>query len=102
MGKYQHQLSSAQPTAELQNQVGPDEVEGLLDGYVSPAELSEELGVSERTLSRWRALGVGPPVTRVGRRVLYSRRGARAWVDRAENSLRNEKAPSERGGADHG
>jgi predicted DNA-binding transcriptional regulator AlpA len=38
------------------------------DELLTDRELSEELKVSQRTLQRWRALGIGPKVLRVGPR----------------------------------
>jgi hypothetical protein len=43
----------------------------LLTDYVSRSELAKQLGNSERTLIRWEEQRKGPPVTRVGRAVLY-------------------------------
>jgi len=45
--------------------------ENLLEGYVSRAELAQQLGRNERTLIRWEEERTGPPVTRIGRKVLY-------------------------------
>ena len=37
--------------------------DGLLDGYLTPAETAIELGVAVRTLDRWHLQRVGPPRT---------------------------------------
>ncbi len=61
-----------------------DTVSGVLDDYLTPEQLADELRISTRTLYRWRRVwGDAPPVTKVGRRLLY-RRGA---VDRWPRSL---------------
>lgn len=54
--------------------------ETLLSDYFSPKEAATELKVTDRTLDRWRRLGEGPPITRLGRRVLYRRSSLRAWL----------------------
>jgi predicted site-specific integrase-resolvase len=41
--------------------------------YVSNSEAAAELGVTDRTLARWRAEGKGPAYTRVGGRIYYRR-----------------------------
>jgi hypothetical protein len=53
---------------------------GLLDDYLSEAELAEELQKDVRTLQRWRKLGVGPPFTLTGVTPKYPRSGAARWL----------------------
>ena len=43
----------------------------LLADFLTKYEAAAELKVCERTLDRWQRLGEGPPITRLGRRVLY-------------------------------
>ena len=43
-------------------------------------QVSGMLRVSLRTLRRWRVTGYGPPVTRIGRFVRYSRGDVEAWI----------------------
>ena len=38
------------------------------------------LGMSGRTLEKWRILGIGPPYLKLGRRVLYSSTDLDAWL----------------------
>jgi hypothetical protein len=52
----------------------------LLDEYLPPAELAAELSVCKKTLDRWRVLGIGPPITKIGRKPYYSRAGVVAWL----------------------
>jgi excisionase family DNA binding protein len=49
-----------------------------------PADVAELLGVSQRTLSRWHALRVGPPRCKVGRTVLYRKPAVDAWLEKNE------------------
>lgn len=52
----------------------------LLRGTMSERELAEQLGLSTRTLLRWRLQGVGPPFVRLGRSVRYSGAAVREWM----------------------
>jgi predicted DNA-binding transcriptional regulator AlpA len=55
-----------------------------LHDYISPAQLAEELGISERTVHRWHALRQGPPRVLLGRRPYYKRASVAAWIERQE------------------
>ena len=49
---------------------------------MSSAELAPELGVSIRTLERWRMDGdFGPPFVRLGRLIFYRVSDVNAWID---------------------
>jgi len=48
--------------------------------YDSQEETAAELHVHVRTLIRWRNRGDGPPLTRIGCRPYYRRRGRVAWA----------------------
>jgi len=53
----------------------------LLDGYYTKEQLAEQLKRSTRTLDRWDALQVGPPVTKLaGGRRLYARASVVEWL----------------------
>jgi len=54
--------------------------EPLLLDYLSPSELAAELKVKTRTVDRWRAVGIGPPITKVGRKVYYKRTAVAEWL----------------------
>jgi len=66
----------------------------LLDEYFSPEELASELLSCTKTLDRWRVLGIGPPITKIGRKTYYSRSGVAAWLQEREqrNSSRKRVA----------
>ena len=56
----------------------PDQV---LDGYLSTKEMADQINKSERTLARWRDLGIGPPYSLVGQTPIYSIAGGReSWA----------------------
>ena len=52
----------------------------LLDDWLRREDLADQLGVAVSTLARWHAQRVGPPCSRVGRRVLYRRSGVQKWL----------------------
>ena len=48
--------------------------------YLTPAEVADILGVSERTLNRWHSLRQGPPRCKIGRAVRYVASSVAAWM----------------------
>jgi hypothetical protein len=58
--------------------------EPVLSDYFTQEEAATELKVTERTLDRWQRLREGPPITRLGRRILYRRSSLQAWLRRRE------------------
>ena len=56
----------------------------ILADYATEREVAEEIRASPRTLIRWRELGIGPPVTKLGRRILYRRSSFAAWLAQQE------------------
>ena len=59
----------------------------ILSNYLTDVQLAEELGVSPRTIARWRGLREGPTPTRVGRRVMYHRASVKKWLENCESEL---------------
>jgi len=53
---------------------------GLLDDFVSREDCARQLGTSSRTLQRWDALGMGPPVVRLGKQPWYSIEQTKKWI----------------------
>lgn len=69
----------------------------ILDGYVSRKDLAVELGVAEHTLVSWERDHKGPPVTRLGRKVLYRRQAVAEWLlklERVKPSIVSHGVPS--------
>jgi hypothetical protein len=60
--------------------------EPILSEFLSKEELAAELRRNPRTLDRWQALGMGPPRTHVGRKVLYRRASVQRWLVAQEQS----------------
>ena len=54
--------------------------EPILSEFLTREELAAELGRNPRTLYRWDVLGIGPPRTLVGRKILYRRASVHAWL----------------------
>ena len=52
----------------------------ILKKYRTRKQLAKELDISELTLTRWEQDRKGPPVTRIGRQVLYSISGTERWL----------------------
>lgn len=54
--------------------------ETILSDFLTKQELAAELGREMRTLDRWDVLGIGPPRTHIGRKVLYRRASVQRWL----------------------
>ena len=54
--------------------------DALLGGYLFDKELAAELKLHPRTLRKLEEQGLGPPRTRVGRKVLYRRAAVEEWL----------------------
>jgi hypothetical protein len=59
----------------------------LLDDYFTEEELCRQLKKGLRTIRQWRKEGVGPPITRVGRVVLFHKESTRAWLKSCERPM---------------
>jgi DNA-binding transcriptional MerR regulator len=53
-----------------------------MPNLLSQREAATMLGLSPRTLERYRCTGFGPPFRKLGRRVLYRPDDLEAWVTR--------------------
>jgi hypothetical protein len=62
--------------------------EPILSQFLTKEELAAELGRNARTLDRWDVLGIGPPRTFVGRKILYRRMSVQEWLVAQENPNR--------------
>jgi hypothetical protein len=58
----------------------------ILKDYISRDDLADKLGKSAKTLVRWELDGRGPPVTRIGRDVLYSIPSFEKWLKTQERA----------------
>ena len=64
----------------------------LLGEHLTPRELADGLGKCVETLYRWHRLGIGPPVTKIGRNRYYTAEGADAWI--RAGGINSKKAQS--------
>jgi hypothetical protein len=58
----------------------------ILSEFFTKEELAAELRRNPRTLDRWEVLGMGPPRTHAGRKVLYRRASVQKWLAAQEQS----------------
>ena len=73
-------MSKKPARIEIEDKTPQNVSEKLLADFFTPAKAAAELKVCERTLDRWRSFSEGPPITKLGRRVLYRRSSLRAWL----------------------
>lgn len=56
-------------------------MESELDKLLGPSALSEYLGISEETLTKWRYFGKGPRWYKCGKHVRYRRADVETWLE---------------------
>lgn len=56
----------------------------LIDDLLSEADMAKEIGVSVRTVKRWRAMPNGLPYVPIGKRIFYRRASFQKWVETLE------------------
>ena len=61
--------------------------DGLLDDWLTDAELARELNRDKRTIQRWRRLGEAPPSMILGRERRTRREAAAAWLREREQAF---------------
>jgi hypothetical protein len=66
----------------------------ILKDYISRDELAARLGKTVKTLVRWENDGNGPPVTRIGRDVLYSIPSFEKWLKQQERAAKGATSAS--------
>ena len=70
--------------------------ENLLADFLTQNEAAAELKVCGRTLDRWRKLDEGPPITKLGRRILYRRSSVQSWLTQREHRGNGDDGASAR------
>ncbi len=63
-----------------------DRLLSILAGYLTPKELAQALGVSERTVARWHRFREGPPRVEIGRKVFYRLESVNTWIASCERT----------------
>ena len=66
----------------------------ILNEYISRKQLAADLKLAEATLIRWEKDGKGPPVTRIGRDVVYSIPSFKKWLKGQERAGKAAPADS--------
>ena len=62
---------------------------GAMDGeLLSSEDAAAVLGISLRTLRRWRQMREGPPWVSIGRRIVYRVQAVRTWLTEKEAESR--------------
>lgn len=56
---------------------------GSTRGALNDIELANRLGVSRKTLQKWRSLGIGPTYLKLGAKVVYRVEDIEAYVQRS-------------------
>jgi hypothetical protein len=59
--------------------------------FVDENRAAEHLGVSPRTMQRWRSTGTGPPWFRIGRLAKYRITGLTAWAEAQARTSTSDK-----------
>jgi Helix-turn-helix domain len=77
-----------------------DTTDVILADFLTQDEAAAALRVCERTLDRWRRLREGPPITKLGRRILYRRSSLQIWLHAREQNMEGDSctASHRRGG----
>lgn len=68
----------------------------LIPGFACERELAQQLGVSTRTLWRWRNIGYGPNACKCGKRVVYSLKDVAEWFEQLRTGGRQARSRSRR------
>jgi hypothetical protein len=77
---------------EQDDNTTPGEAGPLLGGWLTRAQVAEEISVSVDTLQRWETRRIGPPCVRIGRKVLYRADAFREWLIARERGPAAAKA----------
>jgi predicted DNA-binding transcriptional regulator AlpA len=85
-----------QGTTKLDRTAFADELQAE---YVNKAMLCAGLGISTRTLDRLEVARVGPPKTKIGKRVLYRKESVRTWLASHEQGQAHTSRRSSRAAA---
>jgi hypothetical protein len=76
------------PPGQLQTSMSYGAEPMILKDYIPRKMLADEIGVTEKTLIRWELADKGPPVTRLGRDVLYYVPSVERWLRAQERAAK--------------
>ena len=69
-------------------------MEPNLTTLLTQRRLAGRLGVTRRTLERWRTEGIGPPFVKIGRGVRYDENDLSAWLVTRRRLSTSEPGPA--------
>lgn len=52
----------------------------ILEGYLKPQQLAQQLDISVRTLYRWNVRRIGPPRVVIARQIFYRHASVMTWL----------------------
>ena len=73
--------------------------QNILDEYLPRVKLAEQLDKTTRTLARWEAQRIGPPITYIGREPFYRIDAVREWLKSRETKMVRKPRKAERAAA---
>ena len=53
-----------------------------IDDYMTKSEFCSALRINPRTAERWHLRRIGPPITRISKKIYYKRSSVSAWLER--------------------
>lgn len=62
---------------------GVPEAPGAMRNAFTDRELADHLGISRKTLQKWRSLGMGPTYLKLGSKVVYRIEDVNAYIQRS-------------------
>jgi hypothetical protein len=69
---------------------------GVLADYYTEQQLAAQLGISQRTLKRWRRARDGPPYLVISRQIYFRRGAVEGWLRSRERGFEDSKGRSRR------
>jgi hypothetical protein len=85
--KFTRARDAAITARDINAQAEPPQLQTeILKDYIPRPKLAADIGKSVKTLVRWELDGRGPPVTRIGRDVLYYIPSVQKWLRQQEQS----------------
>ena len=66
----------------------------ILSDYLTPDELADQLGITERHLYERHKVGLAPPRTVIGRTIIYRRAAVLTWLRSLEEGISGTASPA--------
>lgn len=78
-------------TIDSPDAASPDQPSNVLAGYLTKAELAQQMRKSSRTLDRWETSRAGPPRVVLGKTILYNVEHVRDWLQSRERPRKSAR-----------